>query len=72
MAAQKFRSFTLRVPDKMYLELATRAQGQGVPLNQMANQLLKLGLGEAISLDEALKRLLLRTVTTETADVATV
>lgn len=65
MAAQKFRSFTLRVPDKVYLELATRAQTARVPLNQMANQLILLGLGHAISLDEALKRLITQTVVTE-------
>lgn len=66
---QKFRSFTLRVPNKMYLELATRAQEAGVPLNQMANQLLKLGLGEQISLDEALRRMIMRIHQQEVEDV---
>lgn len=63
--SKKFRSFTIRVPDEVYLEMATAAQSDEVPLNQKANQLIKLGLGKHISLDQALRQLLGRTMTGE-------
>lgn len=56
----KFRSFTIRVPDGLYLEMAEAAQADEVPLNKMANDLLRLGLGKHISLDTALRTLLKR------------
>lgn len=58
MAKAKFRSFTIRVPDDLYLEMAGAALADEVPLNQKANQLLRLGLGKHISLDSALRRLI--------------
>lgn len=63
MAQIKFRSFTIRVPDDLYLEMAEAAQSDDVPLNHKANQLLRLGLGKHISLDLAVRRLLMRTAT---------
>lgn len=60
-----FRSFTIRVPDELYLEIATAAQSDGVALNQKANQLLKLGLGKHISLQEAIARMLTNKVVEE-------
>lgn len=59
MANRTHRSFTLRVENEFYLQLAQKAQAEGIPLNQMANRLLRLGLGEHISLDQALRNLLM-------------
>jgi predicted DNA-binding ribbon-helix-helix protein len=56
------RSFTLRVEIDFYLELAEKAQAEGIPLNQLANRLLRLGLGKHITLDSALRALLLERV----------
>lgn len=56
--AQRFRSFTIRVPDDLYLEMAEAAQADEVPLNKKANDLLRLGLGKHISLDTALRNLM--------------
>jgi hypothetical protein len=58
------RSFTLRVPTDFYLELASAAQEDGVPLNQKANQLLRLGMGKHISLTDALRSMLMDRMTT--------
>lgn len=70
MAKAKFRSFTIRVPDDLYLEMAEAALADEVPLNQKANQLLRLGLGKHVSLDIALRRMLQgKVLTTETACV---
>lgn len=62
MAKQTHRSFTLRVPNELYLELANAAQSDDMPLNQKANQLLRLGMGKHISLDDALRAMLLNKV----------
>ena len=59
MSKPKYRSFTIRVPDDLYLALAKAAQADQIFLNQKANQLLRLGLGQHISLDNALRALLL-------------
>lgn len=59
MANRTHRSFTLRVENEFYLQLAQKAQAEGIPLNQMANRLLRLGMGEHISLDQALRNLLM-------------
>lgn len=54
----KFRSFTVRVDEQLYLDMAMAAQADGIPLNQKANQLFRLGLGKHVSLQEAIARLL--------------
>jgi predicted DNA-binding ribbon-helix-helix protein len=59
MSKQSHRSFTLRVETPFYLELAEKAQAEGIPLNQLANRLLRLGLGKHISLDAALRNMLM-------------
>lgn len=64
-----FRSFTIRVPDELYLQMAEAAQSDGVALNQKANQLLKLGLGKHVSLQEAIARLLTNNVVQEPTHV---
>lgn len=60
---QTHRSFTIRLPIDLYLETASVAQADGLTLNAKLNQLLMLGLGKHISLDAALARLLMKTVT---------
>lgn len=62
MSKQTHRSFTLRVETPFYIELAEKAQAEGIPLNQLANRLLRLGMGKHISLDSALRALLLERV----------
>lgn len=59
MPKQTHRSFTLRVPTDFYLELAEKAQAEGLPLNQLANRLLRLGWGKHVDVDEAIRTLLL-------------
>lgn len=65
MANRTHRSFTLRVPNDFWLELAALAQAEGIPLNQLANRLLRLGLDKHVSLDEALRRLLMERIIQE-------
>lgn len=55
---ETFRSFTLRVPQSLYIELAELARAEGVFINQKANQLIKLGMGREVNLNEAVLKLL--------------
>jgi hypothetical protein len=55
---EPFRSFTLRVPQDLYIELAEMARADGMHINPKANQLIRLGMGKHIQLDQALQRLL--------------
>jgi hypothetical protein len=55
---EPFRSFTLRVPQSLYVEMAEMARADGVFINQKANQLIRLGMGKHINLDQALARML--------------
>lgn len=57
------RSFTVRVPESLYNTVGDLAIAEGVATNVKVNQLLRLGLGEHISLDAALARLLKKEVT---------
>jgi predicted HicB family RNase H-like nuclease len=57
-AQETHRSFTVRVPMSLYLSLAEMAQADGVFINQKANQLLRLGMGKHVSLDQAVLRLI--------------
>lgn len=52
------RSFTVRVPLSVYVKIGEMAKADGVFINQKVNQLLRLGMGEHVSLDQALVRLL--------------
>lgn len=72
MAKETHRSFTLRVEVPFYLELAELAQAEGIPLNQLAKRLLRLGLGKHISLDAALRNLLMERTVREDPAVAQV
>ena len=67
MPNETHRSFTVRIPIAMYLQIGQMAQDEGSNINAKVNQLLKLGLGEHISLEAALRKLLGEKVTeTET------
>lgn len=55
------RSLTIRLPQDVYLEVARMAQGDDQNLNTKLNQLVLLGLDKHVSLDTALRRLLLTT-----------
>lgn len=57
------RSFTVRIPESLYGRIGDMANAEKVFLNAKVNQLLVLGLGEHISLDAALARLLTKEVT---------
>lgn len=67
MSKPTHRSFTLRVPNELYLELASAAQEDKVALNQKANQLLRLGMGKHISLTETLRAMLMERMAGEGA-----
>lgn len=53
------RSFTVRVPHEMYLNICDLAQREGKKLNTKVNELLNLGIGKSIQIDEMLRALLL-------------
>ena len=55
---ERYRSFTVRVPMSLYVRMSNLAQAEGLFLNKKANQLLLLGLGEHIKLDDVLMRLI--------------
>jgi len=66
--ADTHRSFTVRIPIEMYLQIGQLAQAEGSNINAKVNQLLKLGLGEHISLDAALRKLLAEKMTETSAN----
>lgn len=57
------RSFTVRVPLPLYLEIAKLAQDEGTNLNRKVTQLIQLGMGKHISLNAAMRQLLISTIT---------
>ena len=57
------RSFTVRIPESMYERVGDLANSDGLTVNAKVNQLLKLGMGEHISLDAAVARIIKREVT---------
>jgi hypothetical protein len=61
---QTHRSFTVRVPMATYVQIADLAQESNTNMNVKVNELLTLGLGKNIQIEEVLARLL-RRVTTE-------
>lgn len=56
MLPQK-RSFTVRVPLELYLQLGQIAQSEGSDVNALVNRLIKMGLGERESLLTLIQRL---------------
>lgn len=65
---EKFRSFTVRVPQSLYLRMSSLAQNEELHLNKKVNQLLLLGLGEHIKLDDVLMRLIKTNMPKEPSD----
>ncbi len=59
------RSFTIRVPQDMYLRICERANADDMAINVKVNQLLRLGLGEHVNLNETLARMLVRLSTVD-------
>lgn len=55
---EQFRSFTVRVPMSLYIEMSNQASKDKMHLNGKANELLRLGLGERINLNKALNDLI--------------
>lgn len=53
------RSFTVRVPYETYLTICDHAQREGKKLNTKVNELLGLGLGKTIKLEDMLRAMLL-------------
>lgn len=59
------RSFTIRVPQDMYLRICECANADDMAINVKVNQLLRLGLGEHVNLNETLARMLVRLSTVD-------
>lgn len=57
---EEHRSFTVRVPLSLYVRIGDLASADGVFVNQKVNQLIRLGMGEHVNLDQAVARLLKR------------
>lgn len=66
MLAQK-RSFTVRVPLELYLQLGQIAQTEGSDVNALVNRLIRMGLGERESLLTLIQRLVNAEVSREAA-----
>lgn len=62
-SSETHRSFTVRIPIPLYLEIGQLAQDEDSNINAKVNQLLLLGLGKHVSLDAALRRLLVGSMT---------
>lgn len=60
---EEHRSFTVRVPLSLYEKIGDLASSDGVFVNQKVNQLIRLGMGEHINLDQAVARLLKKEMT---------
>lgn len=63
--AQTHRSFTLRVPVDFYLKMGSIAQEEDVPLNHVANRLLKLGMNRDMDIQKHARLQLIDQVTTD-------
>lgn len=62
---EAFRSFTVRVPLSTYIAMGKLAREEGTNLNAKVKQLIALGMGKHISLNEALRKLVVETVADE-------
>jgi hypothetical protein len=56
---QDHRSFTIRIPSPMYIQIADMASQDRTSINQKVHQLLQIGLNGHVSLDEAVRTLLM-------------
>lgn len=66
--SETHRSFTVRVALPLYLQIAQLAQDEGTNLNKKVTQLIQLGMGKHISLNDALRHLLVETMTEGASD----
>lgn len=62
------RSFTIRVPQDLYLRICECSAADDLALNVKVNQLLKLGLGEHTNLNATLARMLVKLAVEETVE----
>lgn len=60
--ADSHRSFTIRVPHDRYVEMSALARKDNTNLNAKVNELLTLGLGRNVSIEEAIAKFLKREV----------
>jgi predicted HicB family RNase H-like nuclease len=56
------RSFTVRVPEELYIKLGDLADAEGVYVNTKVNELIRLGLAAEIDLTEKISQLLKKEV----------
>lgn len=64
---ESHRSFTIRVPLQRYLEMSDLARKDNTNLNAKVNELLTLGLGRNVSLEDAISRFVKREVIKESS-----
>lgn len=64
---QKPRSFTVRVPYDTYIAICDLAQQEGKKLNAKVNDLISLGLGKTVDMNETLRAMLLTHIDAENA-----
>lgn len=61
------RSFTIRVPQELYLEILECSAAEDLPINVKVNQLLRLGLGKHIDLNATLAKMVSKLIVEEEA-----
>lgn len=54
------RTVSIRLPMELYYKIAELAQADGTSLNNKIHQLCRLGMGEHVSVEDAVRRLVLR------------
>jgi hypothetical protein len=59
------RSFTVRVPYEVYLNICDQAQLEGKKLNTKVNELISLGLGKTLELNDMLRAMLVEQLNKE-------
>lgn len=59
------RSFTIRVPSDLYLQICEVSAAEDVPINVKVNHLLRLGLDKHIDLNATLAKMLMRVMVEE-------
>lgn len=52
------RSFTVRVPEELYVKLGDLADAEGIFVNTKVNELLRLGLAKEIDLTDKIAQIL--------------
>lgn len=67
----KARPFTLRLPEDLYLEVATRAISSGKTQNAICTELIRIGLGAKMDVRKALQELMDREFSDNDVTVAT-